>query len=302
MKHVFYPYGLFDPFENDKPKLLQRISCLLRTISPCPFCSSTLPCTAFPHPLYPINPSLNDVDAHGSSGMRTWLLLYGRCTRSLPHRDYGLVPGAHLPFLLRALPSRLFLWGICPSRREVWGGPMVLSRRIKLPVRGRRWELQYRRVTGYTSRAGKGDTRPSRRNLINAIPEPRTEYFRMFLSRGLYMYLNSSALYVSPYFSRRRPFARQGRTARKAFLSRVPQGRTAMPPAFSRRFAQDLAPRAGTVFQERLHPPQVVVLQRQIMWDLRVLRAAMVLKAWETRCVPAHAQRATSAPRGRCPL
>lgn len=96
------------------------------------------------HIVSPSNRPTNDADPHGSSGMRTWLLLYGRCPCSLPRRDYRLIRGPHLRFLFRAVPSRSFLRGVCPSRRAVWGPPMVLSRRIKLPAGGRSWKLQYR--------------------------------------------------------------------------------------------------------------------------------------------------------------
>lgn len=100
---------------------------------------------AFPH-AHRIPSSCPQKDPHGSSGMRTWLLLHGRCPYPLPRRDCQLFRGPHLPFLFRALPSQLFLRGICPSRREVWGAPMVLPGRIQLPIGGRPWELQYRRA------------------------------------------------------------------------------------------------------------------------------------------------------------
>lgn len=101
----------------------------------------------FPHAHpYPINSLRNDADPHGPSGMRTRLLLHGRCPHSLPRRDYRFVRGPHLPFLFRALSSRLGLRGIYPCRREVWGAPMVLSRGVHLQVGGRRQELQYRRA------------------------------------------------------------------------------------------------------------------------------------------------------------
>lgn len=74
------------------------------------------PLHRFPLPPYPVNSPQNDADAHGSSGMRTRFLLYGRGPHSLPRRDYRIVRGPHFSFLFRALPSGLFLRGICSTR------------------------------------------------------------------------------------------------------------------------------------------------------------------------------------------